>query len=735
MFNFTFLNSLFLAGIAAGLVPIVIHLLNRRQLRRVEFSDLRFLAPLNQQRMRSLNLRRLLLLLLRVAIIVFTAVAMARPSVRGTFSRLLPAQARSSVLLLVDTSYSMRTEGESGAAMDAAKAAAGAIVDALERGDQVNIMTFDATPHAEFDRAVHDLALVRERIGTLAAGHGVTDWAPAFKAALASLQGATEPNRELYVISDFAGANLDSVRADLAADQKDVRISFVPVGVEAFVNVSVDEVHVPPGAVLVDEPTHVSVTVRNHAPDVPADCNMQVELAGAPKGETSLRLAGGATATHEFTLVATTAAATAGVVRKKIDRLPEDDVRYFVLPVLDQLHVLLVKGSGDAGGSFFLGRALAPARAGRTPLALTEVDAPRLATRDLQGIDVAVLASDAVLGESQAQAVADFVHDGGGVLMLSGQRATAEITNRMILGRLGGARIRGIVQQAQGYVNLEELRATGILAGFKDTELHTLEAVKFTRYAELAPGAGVRPVLRFSGGAPAVVEGAHGSGRFMMFAFDAGLEGSDLAVSPMFLPLLHRAVLYLAGEAGRQKTGALVGERIEVQVPVASANRRAGLDPETRLAQAGRLDAPASAAASAGDGAPGADELRFTVTTPSGRKDAVPAHVVGRMALVAYEDTREPGHYVFEGAGHQAVCAVNVNVRESDLRRADLPELAKHLGVQISATIDDPESIPHAVREARHGKELYKLVVALVLALMTLELLLSRAAGDSEQPA
>src|SRR5438093_5999877 len=104
MFNLTFLNSVFLAGIVAGLVPIVIHLLNRRRLRRIEFSDLRFLAPLNQQRMRSLNLRRLLLLILRVAIIVFTAVAMARPSVRGSLSRLFPAQARSSVLFLVDTS-------------------------------------------------------------------------------------------------------------------------------------------------------------------------------------------------------------------------------------------------------------------------------------------------------------------------------------------------------------------------------------------------------------------------------------------------------------------------------------------------------------------------------------------------------------------------------------------------------------------------------------------------------
>jgi hypothetical protein len=134
------------------------------------------------------------------------------------------------------------------------------------------------------------------------------------------------------------------VRADLAADQKDTRIHFVPIRVEPFVNVSVEDVQVPPGAVLLDEPVRVGVTVQNHAADVPADCNLQVELGGEPKGETSLRLGGGAKQTHDFTLVASQAEANTGVVRKKIDRLPEDDTRYFVLPVLAQLRVVLVRG-------------------------------------------------------------------------------------------------------------------------------------------------------------------------------------------------------------------------------------------------------------------------------------------------------------------------------------------------------------------------------------------------------
>jgi hypothetical protein len=120
------------------------------------------------------------------------------------------------------------------------------------------------------------------------------------------------------------------------------------------------------------------------------------------------------------------------------------------------------------------------------------------------------------------------------------------------------------------------------------------------------------------------------------------------------------------------------------------------------------------------------------VTTPSGRKDAVVARYVGRMAVLAYEDTREPGHYVFEGAGRRIARAVNVDTRESDLRRADLEDWAQRLGVEIAGTLEGEASIARSVREARHGKELYKLVVALVLVLMTVELLLSRAARDSE---
>ena len=139
MFDLTFLNALFLAGIAAGIVPIVIHLLNRRRLKRVEFSDLRFLgAAQPAAHAQSQSAPACCCCCCGSRSSCFTAVAMARPSVRGAFSKLLPTQARSSVLLLVDTSYSMRTEGEDGHRARRRQGGRRCTSStALERGDQV----------------------------------------------------------------------------------------------------------------------------------------------------------------------------------------------------------------------------------------------------------------------------------------------------------------------------------------------------------------------------------------------------------------------------------------------------------------------------------------------------------------------------------------------------------------------------------------------------------------------
>src|SRR5678815_4858626 len=114
-----FLNIAFLFGLVAAAVPIVIHLLNRRRVKKIKFSSLEFLEEVNKQRMRRMNLTRILILLLRTLAVIMIVFASSRPTLRS--GSLFAGSVPKNVVICLDNSYSMGVSQETGTAFDAAK--------------------------------------------------------------------------------------------------------------------------------------------------------------------------------------------------------------------------------------------------------------------------------------------------------------------------------------------------------------------------------------------------------------------------------------------------------------------------------------------------------------------------------------------------------------------------------------------------------------------------------------
>jgi hypothetical protein len=74
----TFLSPLFLLGLGAMAVPIVLHLLRRREGRTLEFPALRYLRQATREQARTIRFRQLLLLAVRLGIVVLLVLAGAR---------------------------------------------------------------------------------------------------------------------------------------------------------------------------------------------------------------------------------------------------------------------------------------------------------------------------------------------------------------------------------------------------------------------------------------------------------------------------------------------------------------------------------------------------------------------------------------------------------------------------------------------------------------------------------
>ena len=80
----SFTNPLMLIGLAAILVPIIIHLFNFRRYKTIYFSNVQMLEDIQKKTKRASQIQQLIVLLLRILGISCLVLAAAQPFLRGS---------------------------------------------------------------------------------------------------------------------------------------------------------------------------------------------------------------------------------------------------------------------------------------------------------------------------------------------------------------------------------------------------------------------------------------------------------------------------------------------------------------------------------------------------------------------------------------------------------------------------------------------------------------------------
>ena len=123
---------LFLIGLAAVGIPIVIHLMQLRRYRKVFFSNVDMLEELENENRRQRNVRQLLILAARILAIVFLVLAFCQPVIPEKGSRM--ASGGTVVSVYIDNSYSMECGGMEGSLLESARQKAREIAEAYKLG-------------------------------------------------------------------------------------------------------------------------------------------------------------------------------------------------------------------------------------------------------------------------------------------------------------------------------------------------------------------------------------------------------------------------------------------------------------------------------------------------------------------------------------------------------------------------------------------------------------------------
>src|SRR6059058_2612513 len=135
----SFLAPLWLALAASVAVPLLIHLMRRRIGMRVDFPAARYLARAEREHSRTLRIRNLLLMLLRVLALLAIAVAAARPVARWVGS----GHAPTAIAIVVDNSLSTSMVVNGRPLLDQFKRMALDVLSNANSADRLWVVTID----------------------------------------------------------------------------------------------------------------------------------------------------------------------------------------------------------------------------------------------------------------------------------------------------------------------------------------------------------------------------------------------------------------------------------------------------------------------------------------------------------------------------------------------------------------------------------------------------------------
>ena len=671
--SFTFLAPLFLLGLAAIAVPVIVHLVNRERRNSVVFPSLMFLRRVPFRSVRRQRIRHWALFALRCLALALLALAFARPFLdRESRSASGAGAGPRELVVLLDRSYSMAY----GDRWSRATAAAERAIAGIGAADRATLVLFDDEAVATAG-PTGDVAVVRTAIRNARPGAGSTRYAPALAVAQQLMDRAERPRREVVLISDFQRAGWDG--QELPRLAAPAMLTTVDIGDSATANTLVTGVDVSRDARDGVDRAIVAARVARQGERAVPGARATLEINGREVEAKQISLPASGAASVTFAPVPVPDETTRGTVRvsgpASDDRLPVDDVFHFVIARAQVVSVLLIESPGaSATRTMFLPRALGIGD--RPSFRVVQRRSDNVTAADVDAARVVILHGAGMPAGAVGDRIRALVRGGGGLIVALGESAGSRSwsgASELLPGAVGEI----VDRSADRGGTMGSLdRNHPALESFRGARSGDFTSARYLRYRTLTDVTADAVLARFDDGSVALAERRVGDGRVLVFTSTFDGYWNDLPVQPVFLPLVQSLARHAAGWT-LQRSWETVGNVLAVSEPAARRELVAV--------------------------APSGERTRWSETDS-----------VRSLAL------REQGFYELRDANSVAanrIIAVNPDATESELGAFAPDELARAVSPANAATttLAGATTLSVAEREKRQTLWWYVLVVALLL--------------------
>ena len=460
----TFLNPLVLFGLVAAAVPVILHLLNLRKLKTVEFSTLTFLKELQQTKVRKLKIRQLLLLIIRTLLVIFIILIFARPALRGRMFGAIGTSARATVVLIIDDSFSLTAADERGDRLKQVKDAALRCTDLLQEGDEIFVIRLSDLPKVTVEPAMHDFSPVRTFITEMPPSSVRRPLSEALTSAARLFAQSNNAIKEIYIVSDFQHTLLapgqERVKTPASLFDERVKIFLVPIGTRTIPNADVDSVEVRSKILEKNRPVRVFASFRNFSPIPLHDYVVSIFLGGSRAAQSNISAEAYGSASTEFTVTPKAAGDLAGYVEIENDAIEQDNRRYFLLRIPGQIRVAIVSDQKKEGDYLIPALRSASEPGDSSFMRIAQIGAGNFPLLDLRATDVLVCANVRSFSQTDVARIAEYVRGGGGLIIFPGDPADRSTAGASLVASLGIPAVDSVIHASAGQTLMHSDRST-----------------------------------------------------------------------------------------------------------------------------------------------------------------------------------------------------------------------------------------------------------------------------------
>ncbi len=689
-----FLNSAILAGLVAAIAPLLIHLLNRRRVKTIEFPSIMFLRDLRKTRMRRLQLRRWLLLAIRTLMVILIVMAFARPALKGGVFAGLGSRARTTAVVALDQSASMALETANGSAFERAQNRVDSIFQLLGEGDDAIALPFTGEPPVA-SQVSSDFARLNRQFDEMEVTTGNTDASQALNVAMATLRDVANLNREIYLLTDLRrGGFTETVVPEAPPDDAAVTVYVLDVSEEGGFDLGVADVAVGDELVQVATPFAITADVVNYT-DRPVDrllVSLFVDGRRVAQEETALDANGQSTVSFQTTVES--AGIHSGFVEVSADDNALNNRRHFAITVPDEVKVLLASDYPSSRAASRLALAPIPQTQGR--IRITEADTDDLLGENLFEYDCAIIPEWRTPDAAVVDNLLRYIRAGGGAFIAPSIDADTTAWNSLIATPYFGLRLgeNPAMPDPERYFLWDDIDWNHpIWSVYRDVRRERFPEIRWFSIYRTEGEPTSQSIVNFSGGRQSISEVRLEKGKLLALWSPLNAPYSDLTLRSPFVPLMHRMVEYLSTDLSERRSDYLVGETIEREAV-------ASLVPD--------------------------DDVQLL--TPTGLVERPTVEFTGRGARIRIGSRTETGVYTltrndepFDGF------SVNVDPAEFDMETIDAGELERRWAGYNLIMVDRDEELESVVGQTRYGTEVRSAFLWMVMGLFLLEMLIAGA--------